>query len=377
MTRVFPLVGPAAIPAASTGRTRDRTRPMLQMRQKVLARAPSTRDPTATLAAKFAVMHNRYPREEYDNLNSRELSAGARPMRRRKFVALLGGVVAAWPFAARAQQPMPVIGFLSNASPEFYEIRLRAFRKGLAETGFVEGHNVAIEYRWASGDNEKLPTLAAELVRRQVAVIVSGGGTPSALAAREATPTIPIVFAVAANPIHIGLVSQLNKPGGNVTGVTNLNAEVGPKRLEVLRELLPTARNIAVLVNPTSRGAADLFLQDLFPAARTIGMQLHVLQVSTDPDLESAFTALVQLRADALVVSPDVFFNTRSDLLAALSLRHAIPSIYQYRRFAAAGGLVSYGSDETEYYRLIGVYAARILGGQTRRFTRSSRRRSN
>jgi putative tryptophan/tyrosine transport system substrate-binding protein len=285
--------------------------------------------------------------------------------KRREFIALLGGMVAAaGPIRACAQQAsMPVIGFLSNASPDTYEVRLRAFRQGLAETGFVEGQNVAIEYRWAIGDNEKLPMLAAELVRRQVAVIVSGGGTPSALAAKEATPTIPIVFSVAANPVHIGLVARLNKPGGNLTGVTNLNAEVGPKRLEVLRELLPTARSIAILVNPTSRGAADLFLQDLSIAARTIGMQLQILQASTDADLESAFTALAQLRADALVVSPDVFFNTRSELLAALSLRHAIPSIYQYRRFATAGGLVSYGSDDAESYRLVGTYTGKILKG--------------
>ncbi len=286
-------------------------------------------------------------------------------LKRREFITLLGGMVgAAGPLAARAQQPaLPVIGFLSNASPESYEIRLRAFRQGLTETGFVEGQNVAIEYRWATGDNEKLSTLAAELVRRQVAVIVSGGGTPSALAAKEATPTIPIVFAVAANPVHVGLVARLNKPGGNLTGVTNLNAEVGPKRLEILRELLPAATNIAVLINPTSRGTADLFLQDLSTAARTIGMQLHVVQVSTDAELESAFTELSKLRANALVVSPDVFFNTRSDRLAALSLRHAIPSIYQYRRFAAAGGLVSYGSDDADSYRLVGIYTGKILKG--------------
>jgi putative tryptophan/tyrosine transport system substrate-binding protein len=286
-------------------------------------------------------------------------------LKRREFITLLGGTVAtARPIAARAQPAStPVIGFLSNASLEFYEIRLRAFRQGLAETGFVEGQNVAVEYRWANGDNEKLPMLAAELVRRQVAVIVSGGGTPSALAAKEATPTIPIVFALAANPIHLGLVPRLNKPGGNLTGVTNLNAEVGPKRLEILRELLPTANSIAILVNPTSRGAADLFLQDLSIAARTIGMQLQIMQASTDPDLESAFSALAQLRADALVVSPDVFFNTRSELLAALSLRHRIPSIYQYRRFANAGGLVSYGSDDAESYRLVGTYTGKILKG--------------
>jgi ABC-type uncharacterized transport system substrate-binding protein len=285
------------------------------------------------------------------------------PMKRRKFITLLGGMAAATPFSARAQQPLPVIGFLSNASPEFYEIRLLAFRRGLAETGFVEGQNVAIEYRWAGGDNDRLPSLAAELVRRPVAVLISAGGTPAAIIAKAATPTIPIVFSVAANPVSIGLVSRLNQPGGNLTGVTNQNIEIGPKRLEVLRELLPAATTVAILVNPTSRGASELFLQDLTPAARTIGMQLRLLQASTDADLESAFSSLAELRADALVVSPDVFFNTRSEQLAALSLRHKIPSIYQYRRFAAAGGLVSYGSDETESYRMVGIYVGRILKG--------------
>jgi putative tryptophan/tyrosine transport system substrate-binding protein len=285
-------------------------------------------------------------------------------MRRREFITLLGGMTAAMSFAARAQQPaMPVIGFLSNASSESYEVRLRAFRQGLAERGFIEGQNVAIEYQWANGDNTRLASLAADLVGRNVAVLVSAGGTPSALAAKAATSAIPIIFAVAANPVTIGLVPRLNQPGGNLTGVANQNIEIGPKRLEVLRELLPKATTIGILMNPSNRNAGELFLRDLEPAARTMGMQLHILQASTDTDLESAFTSLPQLRVDALVVSPDVFFNTRSEQIAALSLRYKTPSIYQYRKFAAAGGLVSYGSDETESYRLVGIYAGRILKG--------------
>jgi putative tryptophan/tyrosine transport system substrate-binding protein len=285
-------------------------------------------------------------------------------MKRREFITLLGGVAAATPFSARAQQPaMPVIGFLSNASPESYEIRLRAFRQGLAEGGFTEGQNVAIEYRWAGGDNSRLPALAADLVSRKVAVLISGGGTPSALAAKAATSVIPVVFSVAVNPVAVGLVARLNQPGGNLTGLANQNIEIGPKRLEVLRELLPKAMAIAVLANPTSQGASDLFVQDIEPAARTMGMQLQILQASTDADLESAFTSMAQAPVDALVVSPDTFFNTRSEQIAALSLRHKIPSIYQYRRFASAGGLVSYGSDETESYRLVGILASRILKG--------------
>jgi putative ABC transport system substrate-binding protein len=284
-------------------------------------------------------------------------------MRRRQFIVGFAAA-ASLPRAVRAQQPaMPVIGFLSNASAEAYEIRLRAFRQGLTETGFVEGQNVEIDYRWANNDNDRLASLAAGLVGRKVAVLISAGGTPSALAAKAATSTIPIVFATAANPIAIGLVSRLNQPGGNVTGVTNQNVEIGPKRLEVLRELLPKATTVAVLVNPTSRGTGDMFLQDVIPAARTIGLQLQRSLASSDADLESVFASLAQQRADAVVVSPDVFFNTRSEQIAALSLRHKIPTIYQYRKFAAAGGLVSYGSDETESYRLVGIYAGKILKG--------------
>jgi len=267
------------------------------------------------------------------------------------------------PLAARAQQPaMPVIGFLSNASPEVYAVRLRAFRQGLKEVGYVEGQNLEIEYRWAEGHYNRLPELAAELVHRQVAVIVAGGGTPSAVAAKAATTTIPIVFAVAVDPIETGLVASLSRPGGNLTGVTNLNVEVGQKRLELLHELLPTATIIAVLVNPTSP-TTEPFLRALRPAARALGLQLHVLNASTDRDFDTVFATLGRLRADALVISPDLFFYARLEQLAALSLRHAVPAIHQYRGFVAAGGLMSYASDETEYYRLVGIYAGKILKG--------------
>jgi putative tryptophan/tyrosine transport system substrate-binding protein len=285
-------------------------------------------------------------------------------MQRRDFIKVIAGSAVAWPLAARAQQlAMPVIGFLSNASPDLYAIRLRAFRQGLKEAGYVEGQNVAIEYRWAEGQNDRLPVLATELVHLQVNVIAAAGGTPSALAAQAATTAIPIVFAVAVDPVKIGLVASLNRPGGNLTGITNLNVDVGPKRLELLRELIPTATIIAVLVNPTSP-IAEPFSRAMQAAAGTLGLQVHVLQASNELDFERMFADLVRLQAGALVISPDVFFNTRSEQLAALSLRHAVPAIYQYRQFAAAGGLISYGSDETEYYRLIGAYAGRILKGE-------------
>jgi putative tryptophan/tyrosine transport system substrate-binding protein len=286
-------------------------------------------------------------------------------MQRRKFIELMGGTAVGWPLAARAQQrPLPLIGFLSNASPDLYATRLRAFRKGLKDQEYVEGQNVAIEYRWAGGQNNRLPVLAAELVHRPVDVIAAGGGTPAALAAKTATATIPIVFAVSADPIKIGLVASLNRPGGNLTGITNLNLELGPKRLELLRELIPTATIIALLINPTSPSIAEDFLRALQPAASTLRLQLHVLQASTEQDFDRAFAALAQLRADALLIMPDVFFNSRIEQLAALSLRHLVPAIFEYRPFVAAGGLISYGSDETEYYRLVGIYAGRILKGE-------------
>ena len=284
-------------------------------------------------------------------------------MKRREFIAFLA-CSAVSSLAARAEQgALPVIGFLSNASPEVYAIRLGAFRRGLQETSLVEGKNVAIEYRWTNGHSDQLAPLAAELVQRQVAVIVSGGGTQTALAAKAATSTIPVVFAVSTNPVEAGLVGSLNHPGGNLTGVTRMNVEIGPKRLEVLHALLPTAINIAVLLNPTSPTVSTVFVRQLEPAARVMGFQLHRLEASTDRDLDEAFAALAKLHADALVIGPDTFFNSRAKRLAAMTLRDSVPAIYQYREFTKAGGLVSYGSDEAEYYRLLGVYAGRILKG--------------
>jgi putative ABC transport system substrate-binding protein len=287
-------------------------------------------------------------------------------VRRREFITLLGGAAAAWPLAARAQQGerMPVIGFLGGTSPEVYADRLRAFHQGLKEAGYVEGRNVEIKYLWAEGRNDLLPALAAQLARRQVAVIVAAGGTPSAFAAKAATATIPIIFGVAVDPVELGLVASLNRPGGNLTGVTNLNVEVGPKRLELLRELLPSATLIAVLVNPTNPTIGEPFVRDLEAAAHTLRFKLLVLHASTERDLDTVFATLLQQRADALVISPDQFLTSRIEQLAQLTLRHGIPAISQLRQFATAGGLTSYGSSETEYYRPVGVYTGRILNGE-------------
>ena len=298
-------------------------------------------------------------------------------MQRRKFIVILGGAAAAWPLAARAQQPRPVIGFLSSASPDEYAIRLRAFRQGLKEAGYVEGQNVAIEYRWAEGQNDRLPALAAELVHRQVAVIVAGGGTPAALAAKAATTTIPIVFAVAADPVKIGLVASLNRPGGNLTGVTNLNVEIGPKRLELLHELLPTVTIIAVLVNPTSPAIAEPLCETCRRRPAPSGCKLHVLHASTERDFDTVFATLVQLRAGALVIGPDTFFNSRSEQLAALTLRHAVPAIFQYRPFVAAGGLMSYGGDETETTVWSASTPGEFSRARSRPTCRSSRRQKS
>ena len=286
-------------------------------------------------------------------------------MKRREFITLLGGAAAAWPLAARAQQAaVPVIGFLSSASADVYAIRLRAFRQGLKEAGYVEGQNVEIEYRWGEGHNDRLPAFAAELVRREVTVIAAAGGTPSALAAKAATATIPIVFGVAVDPVEVGLVASLNRPGGNLTGVTNLNAEVGPKRLELLHELLPAATIIAVLVDPTSPTLAEAFLRDLQAAARALGVRLHVLHATSERDFDAVFATVAQVRASALIIGPGILFVARSEQLAVLAARHAVPTVFQYRPFAAAGGLLSYGSNETEFYRLVGIYAGRILKGE-------------
>jgi putative ABC transport system substrate-binding protein len=282
-------------------------------------------------------------------------------MRRRDFTMLLGGA-AAWPLAARAQQAIPVIGFLSARTPQSDADLLAAFRQGLGEAGYVENKNVAIQYRFADGQYEQLPAMAADLVSRQVTVIISAGFTQSA--AREATATIPIVFASAADPVKIGLVASLNRPGGNLTGVTNLNVVVVPKLLELLHELVPTATIIGLLVNPTDSGAEEALLRDLQPPARSFGLELHVLYASTEREFDTVFRDLAKVRAGALMIGADPFFTSRSEQLAALTLRHAMPAIYQYRQFAAAGGLMSYGGSVTDQYRQIGVYAGRILEGE-------------
>jgi putative ABC transport system substrate-binding protein len=288
-------------------------------------------------------------------------------MKRREFITLLGGAAAAssnlWPLAARAQQPaMPVIGFLNSASPNGYADRVRAFRQGLGETGAVEGRNVAIEYRWAEGNYDRLPAMAADLVRRQVTVIAANGA--AAVAAKATTTTTPIVFTSGDDPVQLGLVASLNRPGGNLTGVTGLDVELTPKRLELLHELIPTAAVVAVLLNPANAARTEKLTTGLEAAARTIGQQIKVLHASTERDFDAAFATLLQLRAGGLVIGTDAFFNSRIELLATLALRHAVPTIYQYREFAAAGGLMSYGGSFTDPYRLAGVYTGRILKGE-------------
>jgi len=279
---------------------------------------------------------------------------------RRELIAALSGA-AAWPLAVRAQQPaIPVIGFLHRGSPETAASDVALFRKGLGEIGYVESRNVAIEYRWAQGRDDQLPGLAADLVGRRVAVIAAIS-TPSALAAKAATS--PIIFTTAADPVAAGLVTSLNRPGGNLTGVTTLNLELGPKRLELLRELVPTATIIALLVNPTNL-IAETQSRELQAAARTLGLQLHVLHASTERDFDTVFATLVQLRASALIIGTDILFINRSGQLAALTVRHAVPTITDYREFAAAGGLMSYGGSLTDLYRTVGAYIGRILKGE-------------
>jgi len=285
-------------------------------------------------------------------------------MERREFISLLGGAAVAWPLAARAQQPgMPVIGFLGSASPETYATRLRAFRQGLKEAGYVEGQNVNIEYRWAEADTGRLPEFAARFVEEQVAVLVTAGGTSAALAAKAATATVPIVFAIGADPVQIGLVASLNRPGGNVTGATSINVELGPKRLELMRELLPSVSSMALLVNPTTPALAEPSTRITQAAAHALGLELHVLQARGEHDFDPTFAKIAELRAQALIIAPDQLFTAHSKRLAELTLQHALPAIYEFRQFVAAGGLISYGSSETEYYRLVGNYVGRILKG--------------
>jgi putative ABC transport system substrate-binding protein len=283
---------------------------------------------------------------------------------RRQIITLLGSAAAAWPVAAWGQQPaMPVIGFLYSYSLDPFGRRLlAAFREGLKETGYEEGRNVAIEYRVAEYRYDRLVELAAELVRRRVTVICAAGN-PSGPVAKSATAAIPIVFATGDDPVKIGLVSSLNRPAGNLTGVSTLNAEVGPKRLQLLRELVPTADAMAFLVNPSSPGA-DILSREMPEAARTLGLRLHILHASSERDFDAVFASLARLGAGALLIGPDPFFNSRIEQLAELALRQAVPTTYQYREFAAAGGLMSYGGSITSGYRLMGVYTGRILKGE-------------
>ena len=285
-------------------------------------------------------------------------------MRRREVIAGIAGG-AAWPLEVAAQQSArPTIGYLGSLSPELFTSRLRAFHQGLRETGYVEDRNVAIEYRWAEGQYERIPALIAELVRRQVAVIATPGSTPAALAAKAATTTIPIVFLTGTDPVEAGLVSSLNRPGGNLTGVTVFSLELGPKRVQLLHELIPAATSIALLVNPTSPRFAEAQQTGLRRVARHLGLTDHVLHASAPHDFEEAFATLSQLRASALVIGDDTLFTGHTEQLAALALRHGIPAIFQFREFAAAGGLMSYGPSLLDGHRLAGVYAGRILQGE-------------
>ena len=284
-------------------------------------------------------------------------------MRRRKFVALFGGVVVAWPFLAHAQQKaIPVIGLLSTGTPGWSSGPLRdAFRQGLSEAGFIEGRNLAIEYRWAEDHYERLPTLATDLVGRKVDLIMASS-PPSAMAAKNATSTIPIIFRAGGDPVSYGLVASLARPGGNLTGVAFVGNDFLAKRLELLSELVPRARAIALLVNPNVTNTAHI-IADAQDAARTKGVQLHILKAGSDSEIDDAFASLVELHAGALVVAADPFLSNRREQIVALASRSAIPAIYAWREFAAAGGLISYGPSLTTAYRMVGQYAGKVLKG--------------
>jgi putative ABC transport system substrate-binding protein len=285
-------------------------------------------------------------------------------MRRREFIKVIAGSVAvAWPISARAQQsPLPVIGFLHSATADAYKPMTGAFRKSLSDAGYFEPQNIAIEYRWAEGELDRLPELAADLVRRQASVIFTGGGSDPCLAAKAATSKIPIVFANGTDPVEAGLVASLDRPGGNVTGITFLLNTLGPKELELLHELVPKAALVAVLINP-KLSTADSQLKDLQEAARTLGQQIHVLHASTDRDIVTAFESLLQLQADGLVIGGDAFFFSRRDQFVDLATRYSVPTVYPWREAVAAGGLASYGASVTDAYRLAGIYTGRILKG--------------
>jgi len=286
-------------------------------------------------------------------------------MKRREFLGLIGGAAAALPRVVHAQLARtPVVGYLGSESPELFATRLQAFRNGLSSTGFDEGRNVTIEYRWAEGHNDRLPALAAELVARKVDVLASPGGVAAALAAKAATSAIPVVFEAGADPITVGLVTSLNQPGGNITGVSSLNAEVGPKRLELLHELLPSATDLALLVNPTNPKNAEATTKDIQRAANVLKIKLHVMKASKEGDFEKVFSTLAQIRVSGLVIANETFFANRSEKLAALAVRYAMPAAHQSREFAAAGGLMGYGGSIKQSHGQAGIYVGRILKGE-------------
>ena len=285
-------------------------------------------------------------------------------MKRREFITLLGGATVAWPFSARAQQPvMPVVGFLFPGSPELSTGIVGAFRKGLGETGFAEGRNVAIEFRFGYNDNARLPELAADLVHRRVAAIATPGSTVAALAAKATTSTIPIIFSIGPDPVEIGLVASLNRPGGNVTGFSSLNAELGAKRLEILHELLPSAERFAVLVNPSNRNAGPL-TRDAQATSSAIGRQIEIFAANTNREIDAAFANLLRNRADALLVSPDPLLDSRRVQLVTLAAHHRLPALYPFRENVEIGGLMSYGSSAADRDRQVGIYTGRILKGE-------------
>jgi putative tryptophan/tyrosine transport system substrate-binding protein len=285
-------------------------------------------------------------------------------MRRREFIAFVGSTVAAWPLPARAEQSaMRVIGFLNSASPQPFASYVAGFRAGLKETGYVDGQNVAIEFRWAEGHYDRLPEMAAGLVRHKVAVLVSTGGTPSVTAAKAATATIPIVFTTGSDPVRLGFVTSLNRPGGNITGVNMFVAAMESKRLGLLRALIPGVQLIAVLLNPNRPDHAHELREVQEPAA-TIGQQIHILPASNVSDIDAAFATAAQLRAGAMLIGSDPFFNSQRDKIVALAARHSIPAIYEQREYALAGGLMSYGTNFSDGYRQAGIYAGRILKGE-------------
>lgn len=286
-------------------------------------------------------------------------------MRRRKFITLFGSAMAISPMMTRAQHlSMPVIGYVGAQTPDLWASRVRAFRQGLNEVGFVEGQNVTIEYRWAEGHYDRYPELVADLVRRKVAVIATPGSTPSIFAAKAATTTIPIVFLTAADPVQVGLVASLNRPGGNLTGVTALSLELSSKQLELLHEFAPGARVMALLVNPTNAVLAETQSRNLPATARKLGLELHILRASTGREFEDVFADIAKLGIGGLVIGGETLFTTGSKKLAALAIQHRVPAIYQFREFAAAGGLMSYGASLSDAHRLAGVYTGRILKGE-------------